>query len=116
MARRKPPPRVRDGDVTRARIETEALRLFAAKGVDGTTVRDLSLAVGVADAALYRYFVSKEEIARVIFTRHYAALAAEIKGMGLSAAIAFAAGGKFDGEPAITKAGPPGADRSMSEV
>jgi AcrR family transcriptional regulator len=71
--------RSRDGVATRARIEKEALRLFAAKGVDGTTIRDLSLAVGVADAALYRYFASKEEIAGAIFTRHYGALAQEIR-------------------------------------
>ena len=44
----------RDSVATRARIEKEALRLFAEKGVDGATIRDLSLAVGVADAALYR--------------------------------------------------------------
>jgi AcrR family transcriptional regulator len=71
--------RHRDGPATRARIEKEALHLFAAKGVDGTTIRDISLAVGVADAALYRYFASKEEIASAIFNRHYGALAQEIR-------------------------------------
>ena len=69
----------RNGIATRARIETEALRLFAEKGVDGATIRDLSLAVGVADAALYRYYASKEEIAADIFTRHYGALARDIR-------------------------------------
>ena len=49
------PRHARDGAATRARIETESLRLFAAKGVDGATIRDISAAVGVADAALYRY-------------------------------------------------------------
>ena len=74
-------PRVkhkRDSAATRARIEKEALRLFAEKGVDGATIRDLSIAVGVADAALYRYYESKEQIASDIFTRHYGALAREI--------------------------------------
>lgn len=69
----------RDGVLTRARIEQEALRLFALKGVDGATIRDLSQAVGVADAALYRYYPSKEDIARDIFTRHYGALAKSIR-------------------------------------
>ena len=69
----------RDGIATRARIEKEALHLFAAKGVDGTTIRDISLAVGVADAALYRYFTSKDEIASAIFARHYGELAREIR-------------------------------------
>lgn len=74
--------RTRDGAATRLRIEKEALRLFATKGVDGTTIRDLALAVGVADAALYRYFTSKEEIASAIFLRHYGALAQEIRRIG----------------------------------
>ena len=69
----------RDGIATRARIEKEARHLFAAKGVDATTIRDISHAVGVADAALYRYFASKEEIASAIFTRHYGELAQEIR-------------------------------------
>ena len=61
------------------------LRLFAAKGVDGTTIRDLALAVGVADAALYRYFASKEEIAAGIFLTHYGALASAIADIGQGA-------------------------------
>ena len=62
--------RGRDGAATKARIEREALRLFASKGVDATSVRDIALAVGVADAALYRHFASKEDIGRVIFATH----------------------------------------------
>ncbi len=71
--------RVRNSALTRARIEKEALRLFAHKGVDGATIRDLSQAVGVADAALYRYYKSKEEIAAGIFTRHYGELARAVR-------------------------------------
>ncbi len=71
-------PRIRDGATTRARIEKEALRLFAEKGVEGATIRDLSQAVGVADAALYRYFGSKEQIASELFRTHYGALAGKI--------------------------------------
>jgi AcrR family transcriptional regulator len=70
--------RPRDGAATRAKIEKEALRLFAEKGVEGATIRDLALAVGVADAALYRYFGSKEQIAADLFRAHYAALAGRI--------------------------------------
>jgi len=76
------PLRARNSAATRARIETEALRLFAEKGVDGATIRDISQAVGVADAALYRYYPSKEDIARDIFRRHYAALAKAIRNVG----------------------------------
>jgi AcrR family transcriptional regulator len=72
----------RDGAATRARIEKEALRLFAEKGVEGATIRDLAQAVGVADAALYRYFGSKEEIASDLFRSRYGALAREIAAIG----------------------------------
>jgi AcrR family transcriptional regulator len=63
---------------TREKIEREALRLFAEKGFDGTSVRDISQAVGVADGALYRHFKSKDDIARKIFAHHYRALAQDI--------------------------------------
>ncbi|MFN3888952.1 MAG: TetR/AcrR family transcriptional regulator [Beijerinckiaceae bacterium] len=74
--------RSRDGAATRAKIEKEALRLFAEKGVEGATIRDLSQAVGVADAALYRYFGSKEQIAADLFRAHYGALAQRISAIG----------------------------------
>lgn len=82
MAQPKAQARARDGAATRARIEKEALRLFAEKGVEGATIRDLSQAVGVADAALYRYFGSKEQIAADLFTRHYGELARSIGEIG----------------------------------
>ncbi|MBL8590763.1 MAG: TetR/AcrR family transcriptional regulator [Methylobacteriaceae bacterium] len=71
--------RVRDGARTRLAIEREALRLFAAKGVDGASIKDISAAVGVVDAALYRHFASKEEMAQAIFAQHYGALAQAIR-------------------------------------
>ena len=67
------------GADTRARIEREALRLFAEKGTEGTSVRDIAQAVGVADAALYRHFRSKDEIARHLFALHYGDLARRIE-------------------------------------
>ena len=76
--------RRRGGQATRERIEAEALRLFAGKGFDGTSVKDIAAAVGVADAALYRHFRSKDEIAATLFRTHYAALAAEIDRIGAS--------------------------------
>lgn len=70
--------RGRDGAATRARIEREALILFARKGVDGASVKDIAQAVGVAEAALYRHFASKEEIGRTIFLQHYRELARHV--------------------------------------
>lgn len=67
--------RGRDGQATRERIFREALKLFARKGYDATSIRDIATAVGVADAALYRHFASKDEIASAIFNLHYANLA-----------------------------------------
>lgn len=99
--------RVRDGAATRARIESEALRLFAQNGVEGTTIRDLAQAVGVADAALYRYFGSKEAIASELFQQHYGALAVRIAEIGARdlpfreavRALAHLFCGLFDDEP-----------------
>ena len=72
----------RDGVATRARIEREALRLFAQKGFDGASIRDISLSVGVADPALYRYFASKEDLGRSLFLKHYGALARAVTRIG----------------------------------
>ena len=68
----------RKGGETRARIEAEALKLFAQKGVDATSMRDLSAAVGIAEAAIYRYFDNKEAIGRAVFTMHYKVLAGKV--------------------------------------
>jgi AcrR family transcriptional regulator len=73
---------MRDGSKTKAKIETEALRLFAEKGVAGTSVRDIAGAVGVAEAALYRHFPSKEAISRTLFIEGYARLAVEVVAVG----------------------------------
>lgn len=79
------PRRGRDGAKTRALIEREALRLFAAKGVEGTSIKDIAGAVGVADAALYRHFVSKDDMAQAIFVRHYGELAEAIHAIAATA-------------------------------
>lgn len=79
-------PRVRDGAKTKARIETEALRLFAERGIDGTSVRDIASAVGVAEGALYRHFAGKEILSRSIFLHGYADLARRIQAIGRAGA------------------------------
>lgn len=72
-----PPARGRDGGATRTRITAAALQLFAERGIDGTSVRDIALAAGVAEGALYRHFPSKEALARSLFLEGYAALAGD---------------------------------------
>jgi len=49
-------------------ILTASLELFAAKGYDAVSVRDLAKAAGVSEAALYKHFKGKEEMALYIFT------------------------------------------------
>jgi AcrR family transcriptional regulator len=73
-------PRHRFTD-TRHRIEAAAVRLFVEKGVAETTVRDIAQAVGVSEGALYRHFVSKEQLVWLLFERHYVEFGARLVGL-----------------------------------
>jgi TetR/AcrR family transcriptional regulator len=53
--------RVAEPDV-RSRVLSEATRLLAARGFDGTTVQDIADAVGVSKPAVLHYFPSKEHV------------------------------------------------------
>ena len=55
----------------RAQLIDSALDVFATKGVEGATVKELSEAAGVAQGLLYHYFRSKEELLRAALERHY---------------------------------------------
>ena len=50
------------GDIIKASIE-----LFAARGYDAVSVRDISRAAGVTEAALYKHFKGKEDMSLYIF-------------------------------------------------
>ena len=63
---------------TRERIEKAAIRLFVEQGVAGTSVRDIARAVDISEGALYRHFVSKDELVRVVFERHYVEFAGRL--------------------------------------
>lgn len=52
-------------------IVRTATSLFATRGIDGTSMRDIAQAAGVQEAAIYRHFASKEELARAIFLSWY---------------------------------------------
>ncbi len=47
---------------TRTRILQAAQRLFAAKGFEGTTTRELAQTAGVAEGTLFRHFANKKAI------------------------------------------------------
>jgi len=46
----------------RQQIIDTAATLFAQKGFRGTTTREIAQAVGVSEAALFKYFVNKKEL------------------------------------------------------
>jgi AcrR family transcriptional regulator len=52
-------------------IVRAATSLFAKRGVDATSMREIADAAGVREAAIYRYFASKEELSREIFVSWY---------------------------------------------
>ncbi|MEM9544194.1 MAG: TetR/AcrR family transcriptional regulator [Cyanobacteria bacterium P01_E01_bin.42] len=54
---------------TRTRILQAAQRLFARKGYDGTTTRDLASAANVAEGTLFRHFANKKAILIEVATR-----------------------------------------------
>ena len=47
---------------TKERIVDEALTLFSTLGYKGTTVKNISDAVGIRDSSIYKHFKSKKEI------------------------------------------------------
>lgn len=47
---------------TRARIQTEAARLFVASGYHGVSMREVAEAVGVTKPALYHHYADKEAL------------------------------------------------------
>lgn len=54
--------RRRDSAATRQALRDAATELFAARGYDRTTVRDIAMRAGVNQALLFRYFGSKEAL------------------------------------------------------
>ena len=70
-------PRHRFTD-TRQRIAAAAIHLFVQKGVAETTVRDIARAVDISEGALYRHFVSKEDLVWQLFERHYVEFAGSL--------------------------------------
>jgi len=60
-------------EARRAQILREAARLFASHGFKGTTTRDVAAGAGITEAALYRYFPSKEAMYAAILDERMAA-------------------------------------------
>ncbi len=72
---------------TKARIERAALSLFVERGVDGVAVREIAAKVGITDAAIYRHFKSKAELAESLMLAIHdrlTVLVQDINGEGVS--------------------------------
>ena len=54
--------RTTKGSKTKEKILNTSLKLFAEKGYKPTTVRDIAVAVGIKQSALYNHFKNKDEI------------------------------------------------------
>jgi len=77
---------------TRDRILQSAQRLFARKGYEKTTTRDLAQAAGVAEGTLFRYFDTKKAILVEVATQGWVELLTdlltELSAMGSYKAVA----------------------------
>jgi len=56
-----------------------ATSLFAENGIDGTSMREIADAAGVREAAIYRHFASKDDLAREIFLSWYGWYSGELQ-------------------------------------
>jgi TetR/AcrR family transcriptional regulator, repressor of fatR-cypB operon len=63
----------------RPAIVQVATSLFAARGINGVSMRDIAQTAGVREAAIYRHFASKEELARQIFLSWYGWYCTELR-------------------------------------
>lgn len=63
----------------RPAIVRAATALFARNGIDATSMRDIADGAGVREAAIYRHFAGKEQLAREIFLSWYGWYCAELE-------------------------------------
>jgi AcrR family transcriptional regulator len=60
------------------KVERAAIELFAANGVDGVSIGEVSALAGVSQGALYRHYPSKEALARTLFATAYRRIGGEL--------------------------------------
>jgi AcrR family transcriptional regulator len=72
------------GEQTRQRIIQGALRLFAEKGVDATSIRDIASSAAISEPAIYRHFKSKEDLVWEIFWSGYRGLGETLRAVEAS--------------------------------
>jgi AcrR family transcriptional regulator len=77
--------RVRDAVATEKRILDAAEELFARRGIDAVTTKEIAAGAGVAVGALYHHFVSKDAIYAAVVERAFgggSVLPAEVRDPG----------------------------------
>ena len=55
------------------------MRLFAHKGIDGTSMRDITREAGVSLGAVYNYYQSKDEMAYRLFAQGWAIMGSNLR-------------------------------------
>jgi len=63
----------------KARIERAALGLFASRGVDGVSTKEIAAEAGLSEGMIYKHFDSKEALAETLFETIHARLHALVK-------------------------------------
>ena len=66
------------GENRREALLDAAAAMFAAKGYDGTSIRDIAGAVGMLPGSLYYHFKSKEELLLAVYRKGVARFEAAI--------------------------------------
>ncbi len=69
---------MRDGSLTKERIERAALKLFVEQGVAETSIRDIAAEAGISQGAMYNHFESKDELAWSLFAVHFSEMGQEL--------------------------------------
>lgn len=67
---RQPTWRDEKAEERRTQLIDTALQVFAKKGFDKTSVRELAAAAGVAQGLMYHYFKSKDQLLEAVVERH----------------------------------------------
>ena len=65
--RGRPPGRTPQGAAAKRHLYATALQRIAARGYEGTTLRDIAEQAGVSVGLLYRYFPSKQAIVIALY-------------------------------------------------
>ncbi len=74
----QPKPEARSGDSRREALLDTAAAMFAAKGYDGTTIRNIAGAVGMLPGSMYYHFKSKEDLLLAVYRKGVARFEAAI--------------------------------------